>query len=483
MTDDTPQPQDTPADAPTPATDNVAVQPTVLPKVAIVGRPNVGKSSLLNRLAGRRISIVDPTAGVTRDRIATVVQLPNSMDDPTDRVIELIDTGGYGIQDSDRLTTQIEAQIALRVVETDLVLVVLDGQQGVLPLDQRVSKLLRDAHTKAPVVLVANKVDEDHMEGPAFDVMQLGFGEPVMVSANTKRGITDLGEVIRKKIDFDAPRHENNAAAVDPGIQLAIVGKRNAGKSTLVNALAKAERVIVSEVEGTTRDAVDVRIEMGGQVLTAIDTAGLRKRKSVKGDIEYYSHHRSLRAVRRADVCLMLFDATVALSQVDRQLAQEIVRHFKPTVLVVNKWDLAESKYTQEEFLEYLDDAMKGLSFAPVAFICAQKGEGIEELIETAVSLHEQAQQRVGTGELNRVIEEIIQSSPPTSRLGKRSKVYYVTQLETNPPTIGLFVNDPDLFDPAYQRFILNRLRDEVPYPEVPIKLLIRERKRAPRAE
>jgi len=476
MNDDTTQP------APdTPAHDAAAAPP--VPKIAIVGRPNVGKSSLLNRLAGRRISIVDPTAGVTRDRVSTVVQLPNSMSDPQDRLIELIDTGGYGIEDTDRLTTQIEFQIALGVAEADLVLFVVDGQQGVLPLDQRVAKLLRDAQLSAPIVLVANKVDEDHMEGPAFDVMQLGFGEPVMVSATTKKGIADLGEVIREQVDFDAPRSAalGGRSALDTGIQLAIVGKRNAGKSTLVNALARAERVIVSEVEGTTRDAVDVRMEVGGHVLTAIDTAGLRKRKSVKGDIEYYSHHRSLRAVRRADVCLMLFDATVPLSQVDRQLAQEIVRHFKPTVLVVNKWDLAEAKYTQEEFLEYLDEAMKGLSFAPVAFISAQKGEGIEELIDTAVSLHEQAGQRVSTGELNRIVEEIIASSPPTSRLGKRSKVYYVTQLEANPPTIGLFVNDPDLFDPAYQRFIINRLRDELPYPEVPIKLLIRERKRAPR--
>jgi GTP-binding protein len=445
-----------------------------LPKVAIVGRPNVGKSSLLNLLANRRISIVDPTAGVTRDRVSTVIELPS--DGQRQYHVELIDTGGYGIQDSQNLTADVERQIAAALGEAQLVLFVVDVQTGLLPLDEQVAHLLRTAGRKAPkVLLVVNKCDDPMHEAGAYDVASLGFGDPIPVSATTGHQRTVLLELIRDHIDFDAFEHA--AAAPDTGVLLALVGKRNAGKSTLVNALAGEPRVIVSELEGTTRDSVDVRFELEGKTFTAIDTAGLRKRKSIKDDIEFYSMHRSLRSIRRADVVLLLIDSAVPLSQVDRQLGNEVLRHFKPTVVVINKWDLAEKKHTEEQYIEYLDKALKGLDFAPVVFITAKESSGLKPLMAMALNLHQQASHRVPTAELNRVMQQIVTDRPPAAKAGRHPKVYYATQLGVQPPSIGLFVNDPDLFDPGYQRYLLNKMREYLPFSEVPIRLIIRGRR------
>ncbi len=447
----------------------------MLPRIAIVGRPNVGKSSLLNMLARRRVAIVDPTAGVTRDRVATDVEIPADGPDERDETVEVIDTGGYGMHDNTALTADVERQIAQALAEADLVLFVVDAQAGLLPLDHTVARLLREGDARAtPVVLVANKVDEAKHESDAFETLKLGFGEPVMVSATTGHNRFDLYRAIRERLDFS--RFERDAAA---GIKLAIVGKRNAGKSTLVNALAGDERVIVSEIPGTTRDAVDVRFDYQGQAYVAIDTAGLRKRKSVDSDIEYYSHHRALRSVRRADVCLLVIDAAEPVSQVDRQLAHEILKHHRPTIIVVNKWDLAEAEYTQEQYVEYLDNALKGLSFAPIAFVSGARGEGMAELLETALSLHEQAGVRVATAELNDVMERLMGERGPAPQKGRRARVYYATQVDTHPPTIALFVNDPNLVDDNYQRFLINRFHELLPHSEVPIKLLVRGREHA----
>ncbi len=477
------------------------------PKVAIVGRPNVGKSSLFNMLCGKRVSIVDAMPGVTRDRLTALVDLsgarptvisdddqlepleseddipnpdaePDGQDGEPRRLIELTDTGGHGIEDAQQLTAEVERQIAMALAEADLVLFVVDAQGGILPLDEQVARLLRHGGRHTPVLLVANKVDGESLENLAFEAMTLGFGEPIPVSATTRYQQRLLVEAMVEAIDWDAAAargaDDTDAAAV--GVKLAIVGKRNAGKSTLVNALAGDERVIVSELEGTTRDSVDVRFEMEGHVFTAIDTAGVRKRKSMQEDVEYYSYHRALRSIRRADVVLMLIDATVPVSQVDKQLTRELLRHHKPTVIVINKWDLVEEKLTTEDYLDYLDEAVAGLTFAPLVFISAKSGEGLREVVGMAMNLHEQAGHRVTTGELNRIVERIVTEHAPPSKLGKRLKVYYVSQVGTRPPRIGLWVNNPDLFTATYQRYMLNRFRELLPFSEVPIELVIRPR-------
>lgn len=447
-------------------------------KVVIVGRPNVGKSSIFNMLVERKISIVDAMAGVTRDRIAASLHLPER--DGKSMRIELIDTGGHGIQDLQNLTVDVERQIALGLGEANLVIFVVDAQTGIAPLDQEVAQLLRTQAGSTPVILVANKVDGEKYIADAQEAAGLGFGEPLCVSATARYQKHRLLETIADKLaemnlpEVDPSKGKSSEEDGESEMLLAIVGKRNAGKSTLVNALAGDERVIVSEVEGTTRDAIDVRFEIDGRRFTAIDTAGLRKRKSVKEDVEFYSTHRALRAIRRADVVALIIDATVPVSQVDRQLGGEIVRHHKPVVIVINKWDLVEDPEARDSFIEYLDDALKGLSFAPIVFLSALKGQGIRHLVAMATNLHEQANHRVTTGELNRMVERIIAAHPPRIKSGRRFKIYYVTQLEVQPPTIGLFVNQPEAFEPSYERYLLNKLRDEVPYSEVPIKLVVR---------
>ena len=476
-----------------------------IPKIVIVGRPNVGKSSLLNLLARRRISIVDPTAGVTRDRVSALAELPPVERDGEPVPVELIDTGGYGIVDVADLSTQVQAQIQRGIAEADIVLFVIDAQAGVVALDRTVADVLRHSGlVKAgkPVIVVANKVDSEKHAADAYEAAALGFGDPVLLSVQTGHNKHELMEALHAAVaklperdeegDEEGGRSARSFAAGgirEGGIAVAIVGKRNAGKSSMINALAGDQRVIVSEHEGTTRDSVDVRLVLPpteGEArvgieptrVTLIDTAGVRRRKSVKEDIDYYSHHRSLRSVRRADGCLLLIDAAVPVSQVDRQLVGEILKHDRPTVIVVNKWDIAEQEYTQDQYVAYLDDALKGLSFAPIVFTSAINAEGVREALGMVSNLIEQSRHRVPTAKLNEAVETILQERGPSNKLGKRAKIYYATQVSTDPPTIVLSVNDPKLFDNNYLRFFDNRLRDVLPYSEVPIKLVVRARGR-----
>ena len=486
-----------------------------LPRVVIVGRPNVGKSSLLNMLANRRISIVDPTAGVTRDRVGAEVELapleePDLFDDlpegaardaaqaGADRALQLevIDTGGYGIVDTQSLESDVERQIGAGLAQADVVLFVVDAQSGVVPLDRTVAKVLRESGVggsgnvmNKPVVVVANKTDSEKYEPDALEASSLGLGPAVPVSANTRRNQKRLNAAVRVAVAAAPERAEGSEAgwndAGEGGLKIALVGKRNAGKSTLLNALVGHERVIVSEHEGTTRDSVDVRVEMPADfeagpdaeplVFTAIDTAGLRRARSLADDIEFYGQHRSLRSVRRADVCLFLLDATLPISQVDHLLSQEILKHQKPTVIVVNKWDLVNGRMTEEQYVEYLDDALKGLTFAPVVFISAKEEDGLREAVGMAFNLHEQAGCRVGTGELNRFFEGVFaKRGPGASKHGKQAKMLYATQVSEYPPTLVCFVNDPELFDHNYEQYLMNRIREELPFSEVPVKLMFR---------
>ena len=431
-----------------------------LPIVAIVGRPNVGKSSLLNCLVGKRISIVDPTAGVTRDRVSALLSL-----DPG--YVELVDTGGFGIDDVDDLTDHVASQIRYAVAEAEAIVFVVDVVDGVLPLDVKVAELLR--RQTRPVVLAANKCDDASWDVQIGEFAALGFGDATPVSALHGRGREGLLTAVAEVIPDRA------AQVVEPVMKLAIVGKRNAGKSTFINALAGEDRLIVSETPGTTRDSVDVRFSMGKSQFVAIDTAGVRKRSKFRDDIEFYGAHRAHRSIRRADVVLLFIDAVVSLGQIDKQLARYILEQFKPVIFVVNKWDQVGDRATQEDYRSYIDEMMPHLPYAPISFISSTQELNVSATVRLAMELHRQADTRVTTGQLNRAVEQILALRGPSQKHGKKpAKVFYVTQVSTCPPTLVLFVNSQESFDTNYQRFLLKELRSRLPFREIPIRLLFR---------
>jgi len=433
-----------------------------LPVVAIVGRPNVGKSSLLNCLVGRRIAIVDAVAGVTRDRISAPVPVGDGW-------LELLDTGGFGVEDRDDLTGHIAEQIETAMAEAAAILFVVDARDGITPLDRAVAAKLR--RQDRPVLLVANKVDRPEQEAELGELTALGFGEALPVSAMHRLGTRPLLEAVAERI---GPPGERPPA---PAMKLAIVGRRNVGKSTFINALAGADRVIVSEVPGTTRDSVDVRIEMEGRTLLAIDTAGLRKRSKLADDIEYYGRHRALRSIRRADAVLTMMDATEPVGRVDKRLVGYVSDLFKPAVLVVNKWDLAAGRAREAEYGPYLTRALPEVAYAPIVLTSATEGTGVREAVATAGDLIEQARRRVPTSELNEVVQAVTARHAPRSKRSTRPpRIYYAAQVATTPPTLALTVNDVKAFDPSYRRYLLNQLRARLPFGEVPIRLLFRGR-------
>ncbi len=437
-----------------------------IPRVAIVGRPNVGKSSIFNWLAGRRLAIVDPTAGVTRDRLTTLIQHGG-------RHFELIDTGGMGIEDVDKLTDEVEAQIETAIDEADVILFVVDTRAGLVPLDQSVAERLRKVDK--PILLVANKTDHDGLDANADEFHALGRGWLVRTSVEQNRNRDELLELILQRLPESAELPEDVAP---PVMKVAIVGRRNVGKSTLVNTLAKAERMIVSEVPGTTRDSVDVHFELDGHRFVAIDTPGLRRSKSVKTDIDFYGLHRAQRSIRRADVVLLFFDCKEQISKVDKQLAQYIVEQYKPCILVVNKWDQLHGKMPTERWVRYLRETFPTMAYCPIAFITGQTGKNVKALLNHAQMLFKQASMRTSTSVINRYIKEAIEHNEPPLYQLKRPKVFYATQIGTQPPTIVIICNYPSGFTPPYRRYLLGFLRDKLPYSEVPIKLYLQQRSR-----
>jgi len=434
-------------------------------RIAIVGRPNVGKSTLANRMSGRRVSIVDPAAGVTRDRVALRAILRSSFGE---RPIEVIDTGGIGIVDRDDLGPQVEKQIRAALDTSDLVLFVVDAREGITPLDIEVAGRLR-GHA-LPVVLVANKVEG---RTPLWDVgnfHRLGIpGEPIPISAQNGEGLDPLYERIAELLP--APKIEERFAA--PSLKLAVVGRRNAGKSTLINCWAREERVIVSEVPGTTRDAVDVIVERHGETFVVIDTAGVRRARSFADSIDFYSDARSHQAIRRADVVVLLVDALERISQLEQKLARYCADHFKPVVLGVNKWDLVEGAGA-EEFERYLRAELPGLARAPIVLLSALQGARAGQTLDLARELWRQAGKRVSTGELNRVLARALESRSP-SKDGDRVRIRYATQTQAAPPTFALFVNDRRLIGKDYLRYLENRLREAFDFEEVPLHIVLRE--------
>jgi GTPase len=436
-----------------------------VPVVAIVGRPNVGKSSLFNWLAGRRIAIVDPTPGVTRDRVSTLVKAD-------DRFFELIDTGGMGHPDVDNLTEHVERQIDAAIEQADVLLFVVDGRSGLMPLDDEVAKRIR--YVTKPILCVANKCDTPEIDTQTAEFYKLGRGKLVNVSAQQNRGRDELLKLILERLP---PADRADAPPKDVALKLAIVGRRNTGKSTFINCLAESERMIVSEVAGTTRDSVDVRFERDGLTFIAIDTAGVRRKGSIQSDIEFYSMARAERSIRRADVGLLFLDATAPISKVDKVLADYVLQQHKPAVFVVNKWDLMKPTPTGR-MANYIQGTFPSLDFVPIAFITAKSGKNVHAVLNLAQNMHKQASARVTTRDLNRVLRQALEASPPPMRQNRRPKVYYGTQVASNPPTIVLFTNSPDLFDNTYQRYLVKTFRDKLPFNDVPIKLYMRKRTR-----
>lgn len=473
-----------------------------LPRIAIVGRPNVGKSSLLNMLAKAKVSIVDPTPGVTRDRVSHIIDLEGPLKTEPHKLVEIIDTGGYGVytaegaryddagEDLQTLTADIEAQIGAAVSTADLILFVVDAQSGITTLDETVAKLLRERRLvkdeggkqrALPVQMVANKVDANNWEPHGLEAAALGFGEPWLVSALNNY----LRREFREKLFAAMPEPTPDTDA-QPEMKIALVGRRNAGKSSFVNALAGENRVIVSEIAGTTRDAIDVRFEMDGRTMVAIDTAGVRKRSKFADAVEQFANMRMAQSVVRADVVLLLIDATEKISAIDKRLGSQIFESFKPCVIVVSKWDLAQGRKNRkgemlspDDYQKYIEKELPGLDTAPIIFTSAKEKIGIEQVVEVAFDLFEQSQLRISTGKINKILKDILASRGPSSRLGTQAKVLFATQVAVAPPTFVIVVNKPELFKGEYERYLLNRLRETTPFTEVPVRLFFRERRRA----
>lgn len=435
-----------------------------VPQVVIVGRPNVGKSSLFNWLAGRRLTIVDPTPGVTRDRVSYLLQIG-------DRFVELVDTGGMGTQDADNLTEQIERQIEQALDTASIILHVVDTQAGLLPLDQEVAKRLR--YVEVPILCVANKTDTPAKDAQAQEFYKLGR-KVIATSVTQNRGKEELLEEIRQRLPPPPP--EGEPALPAPEMKLAIVGRRNVGKSTFINTLVHADRMITSEIPGTTRDSVDVRFELDSKAFIAIDTPGVLRPRSISTDLDFYSLHRAQRSIRRADVVLLFLDPTQHVTKLDKQLADYIAQQYKPCLFVVNKWDLAAGSVPTEKWALYIRDNFPSMTYAPIAFITGKTGKNVKALLNHAQMLFKQSCQRVPTAELNKLLRAALTHNPPATQQGRKPRIYYGTQVGVQPPTLVLFCNAPKWLSAPYQRYLLGFLRENLPFSEVPIKLYLRRR-------
>jgi len=436
-----------------------------VPQVVIVGRPNVGKSSIFNWLAGRRLAIVDPTAGVTRDRVTHLVEIRG-------RFAELVDTGGMGINNVDNLAEQVEDQIQLAVDSAHLILFVVDTREGLVTLDREVAKRLQ--YITTPVLLVANKTDHEGLDSQTGEFYRFGR-KIIRVSAKENRGKQWLFDEIYERLPEPSA---DESPPEEATMKVAIVGRRNTGKSTLVNVLVQAERMIVSEVPGTTRDSVDVRFELDGKAFIAIDTPGFRRNKSISTDVDFYSTHRAQRSVRRADLVLLFFDSSQRISKVDKQLCDYIAKQYKPCIFVVNKWDLMIGSVNTERWVSYLRDTFRTMWYVPIAFITGQAGKNVKAMLNHGQMLFKQSRSRIATSQLNKLLQTALEMNPPPDHQGRRAKIYYATQVAMQPPTIVLFCNDPRAVTAQYQRYLLGVFREKLPFAEVPIKLYLRKRQR-----
>lgn len=435
------------------------------PVVAIVGRPNVGKSTLFNVLAGERISIVKDTPGVTRDRIYADVSW-------LDKAFTLIDTGGIEPDSDDIILSQMREQAQIAIDTSDVIMFITDVRQGLVDADEKVANMLR--RSKKPVVLVVNKVDDFKKYMPdVYEFYNLGIGEPIPVSAASMLGIGDmLDEVIAHFPERNAEEEEDDRP------KIAVIGKPNVGKSSLINKLTGEKRVIVSDIAGTTRDAIDTAVKYCGREYVFIDTAGLRRKSKIKEELERYSIIRAVTAVERADVVVIVIDATEGVTEQDAKIAGIAHDRGKGIIIAVNKWDAIEKN--DKSVKEHSDRIRQVLSFMPYAeilFISAQTGQRLNKLYEMIDVVMANNSMRLATGVLNEIVAEAVAMQQPPSDKGKRLKIFYITQVSVKPPTFVVFVNDKKLMHFSYTRYIENRIRDAFGFRGTALRFIIRERK------
>lgn len=435
------------------------------PLVAIVGRPNVGKSTLFNRLIGRRLAIVEDTPGVTRDRIYGDAEwLENHF--------TLIDTGGIEPASEDKIAIQMKRQAELAIETADVILFLVDGREGLTSADIEVADMLRLSNK--PVVLAVNKIDAPKFNDAIYEFYALGLGDPIIISSGQGLGLGDMLDEVCKYFEHSNEQEEEKR------INIAVVGKPNVGKSSLVNALLGEERAIVSDIAGTTRDAIDTPFEVKGQLYTLVDTAGIRRKRAIDDEsIERYSVIRSLAAIRRADVVLIVCDADDGLSEQDVKIAGYVHEEGKASILIVNKWDLIEKDtHTMEKLKKSMSVDLSFMDYVPFLFISAKNGQRVNRILELVEDVYAQTTRRITTGTLNDVVNEAISMSEPPSQNGRRLKIYYATQVAIQPPTFAVFVNDENLVHFSYKRYLENYFRKTFGFSGTPIVLLFRSKKK-----
>jgi len=433
------------------------------PIVAIVGRPNVGKSTLFNIFANSRISIVEDTPGVTRDRLYADTEW-------LDNEFMMVDTGGIEIMKNDKIAVSIRQQAQIAIAEADVILFVCDARAGITHEDAEVAKMLRQS--KKPIVLAINKADSPKQEMEIFEFYNLGIGEPIPVSAANHLGLGDLLDAVVEKFPETSAYGEDGN---EDEIKVALIGRPNVGKSSIFNTLVGEERSIVSDVAGTTRDAIDTPVIREGQKFLFIDTAGMRRKARIDEPIEKYSIIRSLRAVDRSDVVLMVIDAIDGVTEQDKKIAGYAHEAGKGIVLVVNKWDLYDKDNTSTlRYTENLRRELVFMQYAPVVFVSAMTKQRIHRLPEVIHYVAEQNAMRISTSVLNQVVEDAIAINPPPTEKGQRLKILYATQVKIKPPTFVIFVNEPEIMHFSYQRYLENKLREAFGFEGTPLQMIIR---------
>jgi GTP-binding protein len=446
------------------------------PNVTIVGRPNVGKSALFNCLVGRKIAIVHDQPGITRDRISAVCTRGG-------QPFVVWDTGGVGGAGESELSTEVRRAAEEAIRDSDLLLFLVDAKEGLTPLDQELARMLRKS--EKPVVLVVNKIDTEKHENLAVDFASLGFSQSVPVSAAHGRGISELIETIDQLLPFPSAADQSLLTS-HQSLSIAIIGRPNVGKSSLINSIVRSERAIVSELPGTTRESVDILYERKGQKFLFIDTAGIRRRGKQSSSVEVFSVMRAERSIRRADLCVLIVDLTMGVTAQDKRIAGLIQKARKAAIVVLNKWDLIRPKRSERKMMAQLVNETRAriffLNYAPVLIASALTGENIEKLFEVIAKVQRAAQERIGTGVLNRLLRSAFAANPPPMVSGRRLKLFYVAQASgipeaaLEPLEFVLFVNDPRLLSETYRRYLEARIRKARPYPGLPIILTCRPR-------